>query len=663
MNNRQRHAAPVIVAGATALLAITSLTLALQASPAPGELIADNRANQWLAGLALGLVGALVLRSQPGNRLGPVLAAAGLCASVGSACTEYAAIALDQTPLPLGALTAWLAASLWIPPFLTTVAGIPLLYPEGRLPSRRWVWPGRVALAAGCLAVVSFATTQAAVDDAGFPEVRNPLNLPVPDGVQLGVVAVCLGLVLAVGLAAVLAVVVRMRQADARRRQQAAWFVAAFALAGPVAFVPLPTVVGFVLNVIAVACLAVGIVRHGLFDIELALSRTLVYALLTAAALGAYLAAAALLGSQSDAGLVPALVAAVAALLLAGARRRLQAFVDRLMYGDRRDPMSALTTLGDRLSSALDADEVLPATVEAIRSGLNLPYAEVSLAGEDGPAFASGTPPERVAEFRLNHAGEDVGLLVVGLRRGEQDLARSDVRLLEAFARQAGVAAHGVMATRELRRSRERIVASREEERRRIRRDLHDGLGPALAGISLGLETAGRVAVRDPAEASALLRELRGDAANCVDEVRRIVADLRPPALDAGLSGALRHQADLLTARSDGRLVITVADHDGSAELPSALEVAAYRIATEAMTNTLRHAQASTCAVEVRYAGDRLLLRVTDDGSGEPGAVGTGLTSMRERAEELGGVCTVTFRPGNGTEVRATLPAALGDAS
>ena len=127
--------------------------------------------------------------------------------------------------------------------------------------------------------------------------------------------------------------------------------------------------------------------------------------------------------------------------------------------------------------------------------------------------------------------------------RARGDLwSRSDRRLLEAFARQAGVAAHGVRVTRELRRSRERIVSSREEERRRIRRDLHDGVGPALAGITLGLETAGRVARRDPGGASSLLQELRSDAADCIDEVRRIVADLRPPALDAGLTGALRHR-------------------------------------------------------------------------------------------------------------------------
>ncbi|TWD74838.1 histidine kinase [Kribbella amoyensis] len=658
MTVRQWPLAPVIVAGATGALALTSLTLALTTVTDAADLIGENRANQWLAGLTFGIVGALVLASQPGNRLGWVLGAGGVCASAGSACSEYAAIALDPTPLPLGGVAAWLAAVLWLPPFLATVAAVPLLYPDGRLPSYRWRWPARTALVAGVVAFVGFGTTQAAVDDAGFPQIRNPLDLAVPDDVQLVIVAAGFGVVLVVGVAAVIAIVLRMRQVDTRQRQQAAWFVAAVALAGPVSFIPVPQVVDFVLNVIAVACLTIGVVRHGLFDIELVLSRTVVYAALTAVALGVYLAAAALLGARSDAGLLPAVLAAVAAMLLAGASRRVQRVVDRLMYGERRDPMSALTTLGDRLSAAIDTDDVLPATVEGVRTALNLPYAEVRLAGEDSPAFTSGTQPDRVAYFPLSHAGEEVGLLVVGLRRGEQQLARSDGRLLEAFARQAGVAAHGVRATRELRRSRERVVASREEERHRIRRDLHDGLGPALAGISLGLEAADRVVTRDPAGGTHLLRELRGDVTDCVDEVRRIVADLRPPALDEGLVTALRHQADLLTTRSGGRLVYTVTNPTPANELPSALEVAAYRIATEAMTNTLRHAHATTCQVDLDYDTSHLHLHITDNGTAEPPRTpGTGLMSMRERAEELGGVCTVTFRPGRGTEVAAALPA------
>ena len=455
-----------------------------------------------------------------------------------------------------------------------------------------------------------------------------------------------------------LAVALRMRRADQRRRQQYAWFVAAVALAGPLSFLPVSDFVAFLLNLASVACLAIGIVRHGLFDIELVLSRAVVYAALTAVALVAYLAAAALLGAGSDVGVGPAVVSALVALLLAGGRHRLQALVDRVMYGESRDPLSALTSLGERLGGAVDTDEVLPVTVESVRRTLNLPYAEVRLAGESDVASASGTRPERTADFPLRHAGVENGVLVVGLRRGEHALPDRDARLLEAFASQAAVAVHGVRAARDLRRSRERVVTSREEERRQIRRELHDGLGPALAGISLGLETAGRVAERDAYAAARMLNDLRGDAADCVDEVRRIVSDLHPPVLDdAGLLGALERQAELLTSRSDGRLEVSV-DGDHIAELSSAVEVAAYRIATEAMTNTVRHAAASWCRVDLRHDGV-LRVVITDDGNGTPPkTVGTGLASMRERAEELGGTCTATFRPGQGTKVVAVLPTA-----
>jgi signal transduction histidine kinase len=212
------------------------------------------------------------------------------------------------------------------------------------------------------------------------------------------------------------------------------------------------------------------------------------------------------------------------------------------------------------------------------------------------------------------------------------------------------------------------VVLSREEERRRLRRELHDGLGPTLAGISLGLEKAEKVVARDIGETRMLLGELRSDATACVDEVRRIVADLRPPALDqSGLAEALRRHAELLTSRSNGALEVTLED-EGVPELPPAVEVAAYRIVTEALTNTVRHASATTCRVGigpgVGPGRPTLRLTVTDDGSGAPPVVaGNGLQTMRERAEELGGTCTVTFSPGRGTRVDARLPTMAGVAS
>jgi signal transduction histidine kinase len=210
-------------------------------------------------------------------------------------------------------------------------------------------------------------------------------------------------------------------------------------------------------------------------------------------------------------------------------------------------------------------------------------------------------------------------VLVVGLRRGETELASADRELLSVFARQVGVAAHGVLVTHDLRRSRERIVLAREEERRRLRRDLHDGVGPALAGIALGLETAGRAARRESSSTVGLIADLQRETTACLGSVRQVAADLRPPTLDQiGLVAALRQQADLFTNRSSGQLDVSVAQLSPMPPLTAALESAAFRIAVEAIANTARHGCAHTCSVSVRVHAGNLCLVVRDDGSGKP---------------------------------------------
>lgn len=652
---RRRVTPAAVAAGVVGLLAASTVVLASLADSPVAAFLAENQANTWLGGLALGVVGALVLHHQPGNRLGPILTAGGLCAS--SSAFAYGYATWGGPSVPLYGVAAWMAAILWLPGFLVLTSALPLLFPDGRLPSRHWRWPAVVAATAGALAFAGFATTQLALDDSSFTTVRNALDLPVPDEHQVAVAGVLFFVVMGVGAAAAVSVVARMRTADRVRRQQSAWFVLAVLLSALAPFLPLPDLAAFTLNVLSVTALGVGILRHGLFDVEVVLTRTLVYGLLAATAVGLYLLAAVLVGSRAGLGVGAALTVATATLLLGQAQTRLQRLVARLLFGERRDPATAIHALGERLATAPHPDEVLPATVDVLTGGLGLPYAEVRLNGENGPACISGVLPDRTVPFPLLHAGEDIGLLVVGVPAGRRALEDSDATLLASFARQVAVAAHGVLATRELRRSRELVVTTREEERRRIHRDLHDGLGPALAGITLGLETAGRTARRDGASAAAMLEELRLDTAECVDEVRRIVADLRPPVLeDAGLVVALERQAALLTSYFSGRLEMSVRADGCAADLPLAVEVAVFRIASEAMTNAARHARASRCRVTLDV-GDVLRLRVEDDGTGEgPGRNGAGLATMRTRAEELGGYCRVSFTPGAGTAVSAVLP-------
>jgi two-component system NarL family sensor kinase len=259
-------------------------------------------------------------------------------------------------------------------------------------------------------------------------------------------------------------------------------------------------------------------------------------------------------------------------------------------------------------------------------------------------------------EIPLTHQGQHVGrLLVEG--RDAQPLSARDLTLVADLARPAGAAVHAAGLADALRASRSRLVQAREEERRRLRRDLHDGLGPTLAGVGLGLNVAAGLIDRDPAEAKQLLAELTRETAAAVDDIRRLVYDLRPPALDElGLVAAVRQQTERLTVRHTG-MDIQVESAGSLPGLGAATEVAAYRIAIEAVTNAARHANARHCSV--RLSADGLLrIEVVDDGTGIADGTppGVGMAAMRERAIEIGGECSVLRADPVGTCVLAMLP-------
>jgi signal transduction histidine kinase len=238
-------------------------------------------------------------------------------------------------------------------------------------------------------------------------------------------------------------------------------------------------------------------------------------------------------------------------------------------------------------------------------------------------------------------------------------LSGRDQRLLTDLVRQTAAAARATHLADQLQAGREQLVVAREEERRRLRRDLHDGLGPALGAVVLRVGTARNLAAAGAvAEADALLRDVSADVSGALDDVRRLVHDLRPPALDdVGLLGAVRQQAARLSG-TEGAPTLRV-DADGDlATLPAAVEVAAYRIASEALHNVVRHSGARTCTLVLARRVDRLEITVTDDGTGiaADAVAGVGLQSLRERAAELGGTCHVTCPGTGGTQVRAVLP-------
>lgn len=428
-----------------------------------------------------------------------------------------------------------------------------------------------------------------------------------------------------------------------------------------------PNAIGLLATAFPVG-VAFAVLHHRLFDIDALLNRALVYGSSTVAIGAAYVAVVTLLGSAAQArgGARPGLVAAVVVALVAQPlRASVQRAVDRLMYGQRDDPAAVLGRLGERLEGTLAPDEVLPTLVATVADALRLPYVAIELAA-DGVARTAATfgrprrPPER---FALAYRGVALGSLVVEPRGADEAFSDGEVALLETIARQAGVAAYALRTTEALRRSRERLVTAREEERRRLRRDLHDGLGPALGGLALQLDAAANVLAHDPVAARALLRELRAAVQDAIGDLRQVVHALRPPALDElGLVPALREQ--LRRSEHDGLAVDLVAP-EAPPPLPAAVEVAAFRIVQEAVTNVVRHAAARRCRVVLTF-DDALTITVEDDGVGVDGARrgarapggGVGLGSMRERASELGGDLEVGRRAGGGTRVVARLPLA-----
>jgi signal transduction histidine kinase len=417
--------------------------------------------------------------------------------------------------------------------------------------------------------------------------------------------------------------------------------------------------------------LAMAIDRHHLFDLDTLVNRSLVYGGLTTGVLSTYALTVLLIG-----GLIPGDAPYAVLLLGAGAvavvalplRDRLQRWVDRLMYGDRDDPDRALRRLGRRLEAALDPQTVLPTLVETVAEATRSPYVAIEFDrdGETVAEAAHGTIPTDVRGPRepirlpIVYRGGTVARLVVTPRAANEPFTPADERLLADLARQAAPAVEAVRLTGDLRRSREELVTTREEERRRLRRDLHDELGPTLAGSLMKLGAARTLLAREPERATALLESLETDARAMIDDVRRMARDLRPPALDElGLVGVLRQRiAGFDAGLADRPFRVSLDAADDLPPLAAAIEVAALRIASEGLTNAARHSKATRADVRIAVDGNTLVVSVSDDGTGVPAVPnpGVGIESMRERAEELGGSLVIGSPDGGGTTVVARLP-------
>jgi len=422
-------------------------------------------------------------------------------------------------------------------------------------------------------------------------------------------------------------------------------------------------------------CVGISLFRYRLWDIDLVINRVLVYGSLTLLTMGVYLTAVValgwVLGGIADR-VVFFLATGSVAILFEPLRLRLQRLVNRFMYGDRDDPYAVLTRLSNALESTPSMDETLPLLARTIGSALKIPYVAIRLDrdGEERLAAAHGSPREDLVVSPLVYQGEIIGSLQLARRDKGEEFSSADLRLIENIAHQAGTAAQAVRLNAELLRSRTQIVTEREEERLRMRRDLHDELGPILASQNLKMAAVRQLIRQAPEKAEEMVEDVIHQNDRTLAEVRRLVHGLRPPALDElGLVEAIR---DLVSQSGDEGLDSRVlqiqvsSPEEGLPKLPAAVEANAYHITLEALTNAVRHAQAAHCNVNFRYEPEEsqqpaLVIQIGDDGTGLPAnfRAGVGLRSMRERAEEIGGRLIIEPGQNRGTLVTAWLPVSI----
>ncbi|GAA0967077.1 sensor histidine kinase [Actinocorallia libanotica] len=615
----------------------------------------------YSADLVLGTVwpavGALVAVRQPRNRAAWLLL---LTSVIGPylLLAHYAAADAMIRPLPGAAFGAWVAswgfAVYWL-----CVPLLPVLFPDGRAPSRRWGLFARAVAAAGGCAALAAMLHPGGTDIS--PRVVNPLGVEGLAG-PLGTVTMAgsYATLFFGTLGGVACLVWRGRRATGVERDQLQWLMLGGLVMGVClgfaalysSTAPLPEIAMSAGLFALPASIVVAVLRHRLFDVEALLGRSVVYTLLSGFVLAVYAVAVIWLGRLAMGSSLGYLLVGAAAVTVAAGHGAVQRWVESLLFGHRRDPYAVVSRVGRQVAPAGEPVEALERLVDALRRELEVPYVAFA-----GPAaeVSSGSPVTDLHTVPCPALGRDLGDLRVGLRHPGERLLPQEREAVAEVAGRAATLAYAAGLVQDVAASRARIVAAREEERRRLRADLHDGLGPVLAGTAHQLDAlARRLGRAGHEEWSQQLRGQRDRVKAAVGDLRTVVQGLRPPILDQlGLPGALRELVSGYETPVCSHLVAPEC-----ADLPAAVEVAAYRIAAEAVSNGVRHSAAGSLRLLAEISGGRFVLTVEDNGRGLPARprAGVGLGSMRERAEEVGGRLDLLAVPGGGTRVRAVLP-------
>lgn len=480
--------------------------------------------------MAWALTGAVLATVRPRNLLGWLFLSTGVCQAGYVALTAYARCAPavigprwwgQPNNLLVAEAGAQLLSAAWLIPSTIIMA----FYPQGRLPGPRWRWPVAIA---GVAIVLVGCSRAIEIADVGVEVPLALLDAPFL-------------LYLAALLVIWMGTVVRLARSRSPQRQQLVWLVCVL--------MPLWTILGFVpvfgllMGLLVPLMAAVAVVRYRLLGIQVVLRRGLVYGTLTALVVLVYLSVTALAGHALDDRPVPGvLAAAVVAVGMAPARDWLQKVAERLVYGERSDPLRAMTRLGRQFTSTQELD-LVPAALASVMASIRAPGAAVVAA--DGHVIASaGSGSASGQVLPLTFGGKPIGELRVAALRSGEGYTGDQRRLLKALAPQLAVVLRALQLAEALQAERHRVVTATTVERDRLRRDMHDGLGPSLSGVGLGLQALTDMLDDPDPAAAAVLQRIRTEVDTAVLEVRRIIDDLRPAALDTmGLSDAIRRHA------------------------------------------------------------------------------------------------------------------------
>ena len=619
-------------------------------------------------------VGALIVSRRPKNRIGLLLflPATSLAAFMDGVVEMFSngVWAVPNPPTPLFLITIWFTGWNWILLILPLLYLL-ILFPTGRLLSPRWRWllyyVTAVMLTIPVLTTVDQTLSPASKEGWTF---ANPIGLFKLDWVEpyfLPFFSVALPLGILLSLTALF---LRFRRAQGVERAQIKWLFFASGIFAAT-YIPLFLQQGFTESTIWSSAWMVGmmtiplsigiaILRHQLFDIDLLINRTLVYGGLTLSIIAIYVIVVGYLGVmfQTEANLGVSLAATgLVAVLFGRLRNGFQRGVNRLMYGQRDEPYQLLTRLGQQLESAINPTSAMSLAVETVAQALKLPYVAIGLQrGEEKKITAVyGTEPDNpLIPFPLIYAGQPIGDLLVAPRSPNETLTPADQRLLSDLARQIGVTAHAHLLSANLEQARLRLVTERGEARRQLGRDLHDGVGHQLVGLTRQLEQAHAT----PPETETQLADINQQLITLTKHVRSLAHQLYPPELELlGLVGAIQEQV-----HNHSGLQIRLAIQPDLPPLPAEIETAVYYITLEALTNIEKHARATSCLIRLTLTNGsqpaQVELEIRDNGIGLPANLngGLGLLSMQARAAEVGGICVIGNHDEAGTAVTISIP-------